>query len=561
MKKLLLLTLLFTSLLCEAQQYLPYIVWQKNIGTNSYSDDVWDAMETNDGGYLLCAYTEAGISQDKTDIARGGGDIWLIKLNSDGIIEWQKTIGGNDLDRINKVKQTADNGYIIGGSSRSGISGEKTIAHFGSGPDYWFLKLDKSGNIQWQKAYAGSNQDNMSDFSPTKDGGFIIGGSSNSDSSFNKKQNSRGAYDYWVIKVDSIGVIQWEKTLGGANYDWLSKVSQTLDGGYIVAGSSQSNTSGDKTMDNEYQDDFWVIKLDINGNILWQKNIGSGFDTNDELNDIVLTKDSCFILGGASTKNHIVKINSQGDILWRKNINSDNVYNLSSISPTLDSGYIVGGWSFANIGGDKTENSRGLEDYWILKFDSNWNLLWDKTIGGSNADNLRKIIPLKDKDYLLIGNSASDISGEKTSNIYTNSGMSGDDLWIIKIRVTNGANLIKGSVFKQFNTDCIQNSNEKGIPNVIVKTEPHNFFNITNEQGSYSLLVDTGTYKVKQITPAILKPFLQQIVCPSIGYHTVSFSQYGQDTSGINFANYEKQCAYLQVELSQARMRRCFNNN
>lgn len=560
MKKLLLLSFLFFNFFCEAHQYLPYIVWQKNIGTSSQIDEVWDGMETNDGGYLLCASTDAGISEDKTDVARAGGDIWLIKLNSEGIIEWQKTIGGNSYDRINKVIQTADNGYVIGGSSSSELSGDRTIVHDGVGADCWFLKLDKNGNIQWQKVYAGSDNDYMYDFAPTKDGGYIIGARSSSDSSVNKTQNSRGTYDYWVIKVDSVGIMQWQKTLGGSDIDLLSKISQTLDGGYIVAGSSRSDSLGDKTMNNEdlvfSTNDFWVIKLDGSGNIQWQKDIGSGSREDDMLNDMVLTKDSCFILVGASTKNHIVKINSNGNILWKKNINSQYFYNLTSISPTYDNGYIIGGWSFAGIGGDKTEASRGVEDYWIIKFDSAWNIQWDKTIGGSREDNLRKIIQLRDKDYLLIGNSKSNISGEKTSNIYS----IGDDLWIIKLRVASGASLIKGSVFKQSNTDCIQDYNEKGIPNVIVKTEPYSIFNITNEQGSYSLLVDTGIYKIKQIIPAVLKPFLQQTVCPTQSYHTVLFSQYGQDTSEINFANYERQCAYLQVELAQSRMRRCFDN-
>ena len=149
--------------------------------------------------------------------------------------------------------------------------------------------------------------------------------------------------------------------------------------------------------------------------------------------------------------------------------------------------------------------------------------------------------------------------GYKGSN---GTGWYGDSLIVEKIymKKIDFPDSISGFAFIPNNTNCQKDVGEMSIKNMFFKTEPTIFYGVSDTSGKYSILTDTGTYKVKQITPTILKPFLQQTVCPATGYHTVSFSQYGQDTSEINFATYEKQCAYLQVELAQGRMRRCFDN-
>ncbi len=570
MKKLLLLTFLFASILCKSQQKIAVIEWDKTIGGNS-ADFLSTIKKTTDGGYILGGFSTSGISGEKTENSRGGEDCWVVKINASSTIEWQKTLGGSGSDVIISIQQTADGGYILGGLSDSNISGEKTENSRG-GSDYWIVKLSADGIIEWQKTIGGSYDDDLTSVQQTTDGGYILVGYSRSNISGEKTENNRGSAtstdDYWIVKLRSDGIIAWQKTIGGSDDDELESVQQTTDGGYILGGLSNSSISGEKTENSRGKNDYWVIKLDTLGAIIWQKTIGGSQE--DFLKSIQQTMDGGYILGGYSfsntsgekTENNrgnydywVIKLDTDGAIIWQKTIGGTNDDNLISVQQTTDGGYILGGESNSDISGDKTENSRGGSDYWIVKLNIDGTIEWQKTIGGSASDYLRSIQQSIDGGYVLGGISYSDISSEKTEN---NRGFY--DYWVVKLKVIV-PDTITGKVLKSENTNCIQDSNEKGMQNVILKTEPKNFYGVSDTSGKYTILTDTGTYKIKQITPAILKPFLDGgLVCPSVGYHTVSFSQYGQDTSEINFANYEKQCAYLQVELAQGRMRRCFEN-
>jgi hypothetical protein len=159
----------------------------------------------------------------------------------------------------------------------------------------------------------------------TTDGGYIVGGSSSSPISGDKTQDSIGWDDYWIVKTDSLGNIMWQNTIGGTHWDKLETIHQTTDGGYILGGISLSNISGDKTENCIGGWDFWVVKTDSIGNILWQNTIGGDSDE------------------------------------------GSNVTNQPLLELTSDGGYILGGFSESNISGDKTENSMGLFDYWIVK--------------------------------------------------------------------------------------------------------------------------------------------------------------------------------------------------
>lgn len=295
-------------------------------------------------------------------------------------ILWQKTIGGNDIDLVNAFEATSDGGYIIGGYSKSDISGEKTENSRG-GTDIWIVKIDDSGNIMWQKTYGGSGEDSMFSIKQTSDGGYIVDAASDSNISGDKTENSRGGLDYWILKLNSSGEIVWQKTYGGAQPEFYAYVVQTTDGGYFVGGYSESDVSGDKTDPTKGQRDFWVLKLDSSGEIVWQKSIG-------------------------------------GSLLEL----------LTAAFQTADGGFLVGGYSSSGISGDKTENNRGETDNWIVKLDPSGNVTWDKTYGGNASDVPRDIIQTADGGYLVGGYSKSNISGDKTEN------SRGDyDYWVLKL--------------------------------------------------------------------------------------------------------------------------------
>ena len=169
----------------------------------------------------------------------------IINSYSQTVIEWQNTIGGGGNDRLFSMQQTFDGGYILGGFSNSNISGDKTENSNGS-YDYWVVKTDILGNIQWQNNIGGSGLDNLFSIQQTFDGGYILGGFSNSNISGDKTENSSGSFDYWIIKLDITGNIQWQNTIGGRGDDKLYSLQQTSDGGYILGGNSTSGLSGNK---------------------------------------------------------------------------------------------------------------------------------------------------------------------------------------------------------------------------------------------------------------------------------------------------------------------------
>ena len=175
-------------------------------------------------------------------------------------------IGGSSVDQLSSIRQTADGGYILGGYSFSGASGDKTEASLGD-YDYWIVKTDSIGNIQWQNTIGGSLADYLNYVDETSDGGYVLGGYSKSSISGDKTENNIGlstTADYWIVKTDAIGNIDWQNTIGGDADDLLYSIRQTVDEGYILGGYSRSSISGDKTENNigpSSTSDYWIVKL------------------------------------------------------------------------------------------------------------------------------------------------------------------------------------------------------------------------------------------------------------------------------------------------------------
>ncbi|HKR03148.1 MAG TPA: T9SS type A sorting domain-containing protein [Bacteroidia bacterium] len=385
-KRIIRIVLIFVSglVFCDCYSQNPLVKqWDKRFG-GSRNDFLTCFQQTNDGGYILGGYSNSVISGDKTQTKWGIYDYWIIKIDSSGNKEWDKDFKANDSDYLYALKQTSDGGYIIGGYSRSGIGGTKTQDTWGS-YDYWVIKTDSLGQKQWDKDFGGNNIDQLYSVQQTFDGGYILGGRSYSGISGDKTQSNWGYYDFWMVKIDSFGNKQWDKDFGGTSEDWLYSLQQTSDGGYILGGWSNSGISGDKTEDNwdtiPYGRDYWIVKTDSLGNKLWDKDFGG---TNNE--------------------------------------------KLFSLQQTVDKGYILGGYSLSGISGDKTQANWGDYDYWIVKIDSVGNKQWDKDFGGTNnEDDFGMISQTDDGGYLMSGTSFSHISGDKTEN---NLGM--EQTWVIK---------------------------------------------------------------------------------------------------------------------------------
>ncbi|MFI5206101.1 MAG: T9SS C-terminal target domain-containing protein, partial [Candidatus Paceibacterales bacterium] len=219
--------------------------WDRRFGGTG-DDQFTCFQQTKDGGYILGGSTYSGIGGDKTQATQGLHDYWIVKIDSLGNKQWDKDFGGANDENLSSLQQTKDGGYILGGWSSSGISGDKTQASWGN-TDFWMVKIDSSGNKQWDKDFGGTDADGIRSLQQTGDGGYILGGFSWSGIGGDKSQASWGTVDYWILKTDALGNKQWDKDFGGAGEDALFSLQQTMDGGYILGGVSESGVGGDKT--------------------------------------------------------------------------------------------------------------------------------------------------------------------------------------------------------------------------------------------------------------------------------------------------------------------------
>lgn len=393
--------------------------WDFRYG-GSAIDEFHDIIKTSDGGYLVCGYSESGISGDKSQASRGSGDFWILKINAAGVKQWDKRFGGTNYDELFEAQETFDGGFILGGWSNSGIGGDKSQASQGAG-DYWIVKTDALGNLQFDKTFGGSFEDYLQSIKQTSDSGFILAGRSNSGISGDKTQANRGTigsgWDYWVVKINKLGVKQWDKTYGGTADDQLFAVHQTNDGGYILGGYSDSPISGEKSQNTQGLEDYWMIKTDASGNLQWDKTFG-----------------------GTS------------------------VDQLQTILPTSDGGYLLGGGSASGANGDKSQGSRGNFDYWLVKTSSTGTKQWDKRFGGASADNLFDLIEASEGGYLLCGASSSDANGDKSQGNQGNIGTT-YDYWSIKIDANGIAQTDKrfGGTADDYAKAVIQNADRSFV--------------------------------------------------------------------------------------------------
>ncbi len=333
--------------------------WNRTLDGTFSDNRVISVLETSDGGYLIAGSTSTCMDNCP--------DVWLIKINTEGIEQWNLTLGGTGYGEMVFVRQTADGGYILIGNTDS----------YGAGSsDIWFVKVDSNGNMQWNNTFGGIGQDKASSVSQVP-GGYIIAGSTKS---------YGGVYsDYWLVKTDTKGEVQWNNTFRGVIwYNSEHPIQQTLDGGYIIAGITQEFGGG--------HNDFLLVKTDSNGTEQWYRTFGGG---NIEFNPSVwLIPDGGYILGGEtfSYENDywLVKTDEDGNVKWDRTFKG---CGLDSFQQTPDGGYI--------IKGDFYDPSKThLVQKTLIKTDSNGNEQWDIKIEG---DELNSVLQTGNGGYILAG--------------------------------------------------------------------------------------------------------------------------------------------------------------
>ena len=401
------------------------IEWQKSYGGNA-GDQAFSIKHTFDNGYIIAGRSNSG-DGDRT-IAKGYNDYWIVKLSTEGELEWQKSYGGSWDDNANSIFNTIDGGYIVAGTSAS-KDGDITLSK-GNG-DYWVVKLTYNGELEWQKSYGGSLNDEANSIIQTSDGGYIVAGTSASedgDITLYKR-----TYDYWIVKLSTEGELEWQKSYGGNGSDMANSIIQTRDGGYIVAGNSDSN-DGDLTLP-KGSTDYWIVKLSLDGELEWQKSYGGSQE--DVANSIIQTSDGGYIVAGKSNSADgditdprglydywIVKLSTDGELEWQKSYGSFISDDPSSLIQTIDGGYIIVG-NTEGSGRDVTI-FKGSNDYWIVKLRTDGELEWQKSYGGSKIDIASSIIQNLNGSYVIAGSSNSE-NGDITSP------KRNGDFWIVKI--------------------------------------------------------------------------------------------------------------------------------
>ncbi|MFW9777737.1 MAG: hypothetical protein ACFFE8_02705 [Candidatus Heimdallarchaeota archaeon] len=344
-------------------------------------------IKTNDGGFVLVGLTES--------YGLGFDDLWLIKTNAIGQSEWNKTFGGVDDERAGSVVQTTDGGFLIAGRTNS----------FGAGGlDVWMVKTDTNGKHEWNKTYGGTEDDFANSVIQTADGGLALVGTTRS--------SGAGSDDMWLVKTNASGVIEWDKTFGGGAADTGISLIQTADGGFALVGVLRSSDAGIKP------DNMWLVKTNANGEVEWDKDFGG--TSFDRSLSVIQAADGGYVLVGESDSYGaglgdaiLLKTDASGQQEWNNTIGGVDADLASSGIQTDDGGFILAGRT--------SSFGAGSFDVWMVRTDNNGQPQWNFTLGGALSESANSFIQTANNEFVIAGSTFS-------------YGAGGADFWLIKVR-------------------------------------------------------------------------------------------------------------------------------
>ena len=363
----------------------PEIEWAKTFG-GSEMDYPSSVQQTADGGYIVAGETYS--------YGAGGKDCWLVKTNDNGEEQWSRTFGGPGDDWANSLRQTADNGYIIAGCTYSYDVAVSAVL---------LIKTDENGNDVWFKTIDGPKGEGAYSVQQTADYGYIIAGTTYS--------YGAGHEDFWLVKTDAEGEVEWSKTLGSQDHETARSVWQTSDGGYIIVGGTSQNVFYDNS-------DVLIVKTDEAGNETWSKTLGG--DDDDAVFSVQQTSDGGYITAG-STKSHgagypdiwLIKLDSNGEEVWERTFGGLGGARAYSMQQTTDMGYIIAGTT--------QSFGAGSFDCWLVKTDAEGEMQWNKTFGGPEWEAAYCVQETSDGGYIVVGSTDSYGAGSF-------------DFWLVKLK-------------------------------------------------------------------------------------------------------------------------------
>ncbi len=409
-------------------------------------------LKTYDNGFLISGNSLSSTGYDKSEDCRNGLDYWIVKTDSNGVKVWDKTFGGSETDNLTTAIQLPDSGYLLGGYSLSGMSGDKSRDNFGypiPADDYWIVRIDRNGNKIWDRSFGGDKKDRLNALLLLPDGNYLLGGYSFSDSTGDMSHHKYGDNDYWIVKVDPSGNKIWDMNFGGSFDDRLVSLALTPDEKIILAGYSNSPPGILKSQppcNGTY--DFWIIKINQDGTKIWDRTIGG--NNKDDMCCMAMLPSGKMIFCGITfpgigcdkTQDNwgifgycdfwAVCTDASGNKLWDYVYGGDrNEDDVNNVAVTPE-GFMISGCSYSFITGNKTEdNIMSSEQPWVFTIDTLGNMLWDKTIHNPAHSEFGYAIPDGENCFVVLSNVISE------GGYVTQSRNTADDCWIGKFCFSN----------------------------------------------------------------------------------------------------------------------------
>jgi len=378
--------------------------WQADYG-GSQSDHLYRICPLLQGGYLA-----AGSSYSH----EAGWDFWVLRLDYAGTLLWQKHLGGYANDQLFDMQPTPDGGFVLGGASSSAPGRTKTSPHYGE-DDFWVVRLDAEGEVLWDRSYGGALFDAVYGLQATPEGGYIVGGISLSGPGGTKTSANQGSFDYWVVRLNAKGDPLWEQTFGGLGREFWARARQTADGGFLLFGSSASETSGNKSSPHYGLDDAWILRLNPAGEKLWEQTYGGM--NREHVSEVVETPEGGLLVVGWSNSSPggnktspsygngdawILMLNADGSTRWEQSYGGKDVDSLSSVVVLENGAYLLGGQSQSLPSGTKTSPKRSPNDAWVVLLNPEGIKLWEQTFAGGSASDLKQVF---ESGFVLAGQS------------------------------------------------------------------------------------------------------------------------------------------------------------
>ncbi|MFI5219104.1 MAG: T9SS type A sorting domain-containing protein [Bacteroidia bacterium] len=512
--------------ICALNCVAQEIEWQKCFG-GSYYESASEIVQTYDGNFVIAGSTESNDGDVSGLHGIGMWDYWIIKVSISGNLQWQKCFGGSQDDLAYSIIQTHDNGFVVIGGTES-TDGDVTGYH-GGNPyrDAWVVKLDSVGNIEWQKCLGGTYDDVLSSVIETTQNELILAGFTESNDG--DVVGNHGGNDAWVVKLDSNGYLIWQKCFGGSNHDLGISMTTTGNGNYKIIGCTQSNDGDVSGMHGVT--DYWLLEMDSSGNLLWQKCYGG--TSPEQASSIIHTSDNGYLFGGWTTSNN-------GDVsgfindpdVWLVKV--DSIGNIQWEKCLGGDSYIskisliqdsTKGYLIATYSSQDTilNNFHGGADDWMIYLDSLGNILGQKCFGGTHNDFPGSLIKINENKFILVSSSSSN-NGDVINN---NNIYPSSNIWMMGI--TTDFNQISGKLFIDVNNNLLQEAGEPAISNNTVTEINSSRFNLSGQNGNYNVAVlDSGNFTVH---PAPINYYN-----PVPSTHTAYFSSINQTDSLNDFA-------------------------